>query len=179
MRLKISPLTMERCRPPRPPVLAIYRASGRPPTIKHRLAPSLARVRSGGRGRAAIFSPSRARTPSLSACHKESESHRWSAGWWRGRCDRTPPCRLLTARSAKNPQNTHDLSPRRRLRPRRPKSPGAASFSVVRRSCRRQSGRNHTLRLRARVHRRRPAEIHAACLRGTGCRAREKPGMLL
>ena len=71
-------------RPPRPPVLAIYGASGRPPTIKPRLAPSLARVRSGGRGRAAIFSPSRARTPSLSACHKESESHRWSAGWWRG-----------------------------------------------------------------------------------------------
>ena len=51
-----------------PPVLASSGASRRPATIKAHCVASPARVRSGGRGRSAIFSRTSARSPSLSAC---------------------------------------------------------------------------------------------------------------
>ena len=62
-----------------PPVLATCGVSRRPATIKPPLVASLARVRSGGRGRTAIFSRTSAHSPSLSACHISRESHGWSA----------------------------------------------------------------------------------------------------
>ena len=62
-----------------PPVLATCGVSRRPATIKPPLVASLARVRSGGRGRTAIFARTSAHSPSLSACHISRESHGWSA----------------------------------------------------------------------------------------------------
>ena len=62
-----------------PPVLASSGASRRPATIKPHCVASPTRVRSGGRGRTAIFSRTSAHSPSLSACHISRESHGWSA----------------------------------------------------------------------------------------------------
>ena len=61
------------------PHVASLAESRRPATIKPPLVASLARVRSGGRGRTAIFSRTSAHSPSLSACHISRESHGWSA----------------------------------------------------------------------------------------------------
>ena len=61
------------------PVLAIYGTSRCPATIKPPLVASLARVRSGGRGRTAMSSRTSAHSPSLSACHISRESYGWSA----------------------------------------------------------------------------------------------------
>ena len=63
------------------------------------------------------FSLEPAPTPRAFGLVTDSEKVRVGRrGWWRGRCDRTQPCRLLSARSAKSPANSHDLYPRCCLR---------------------------------------------------------------
>ena len=63
------------------------------------------------------FSLEPAPTPRAFGLVTDSEKVRVGRrGWWRGRCDRTPPRRLLTARCTKYPANSHDLYHRRCLR---------------------------------------------------------------
>ena len=107
---------MKRWRPPRPPVLVTYGASRRRTTTEHRLALSLARLRCAERDRTVFFSPTSAHSSRFGLVTDSEKVRVGRRGWWRGRCDRTPPRRLLTARCTKYPANSHDLYPRCCLR---------------------------------------------------------------
>ena len=81
------------------------------------VSPSRSPVCAALREIAQCFSLRPAPTPLAFGLVTDSEKVRVGRrGWWRGRCDRTPPRRLLTARCTKYPANSHDLYHRRCLR---------------------------------------------------------------
>ena len=81
------------------------------------VSPSRSPVCAAQREIALFFSLRPAPTPRAFGLVTDSEKVRVGRrGWWRGRCDCAPPCRLLTARCTKYPANSHDLYHRRCLR---------------------------------------------------------------